>query len=143
MSQNEIFEKIFKIKKEINRIYKLLDPGINNMNYTNTIILMKIPDSGITMTKLSELTGFSTTLITFTVNDLEKQGLVERKKGSDRRNNIVVLSDKGKGIKEDIIKIVSLKKEELIKKLDDQEKLELNSLLDRISEILEKLANNK
>jgi len=140
MDQNEILEKLIKMKKIIVKINKMLDPKIENLNYTDIFVFMKITnEEGITMTKLSEITGFSSTLITFTVDELERHNLVERKKGGDRRSTKVVLSDKGKMIKNEIRTITIEKFKNIMKNLNENEKEELIELFDKIFKILEKI----
>ena len=140
MDQNEILEKLIKMKKIIVKINKMLDPKIENLNYTDIFVFMKITnEEGITMTKLSEITGFSSTLITFTVDELERHNLVERKKGGDRRSTKVVLSDKGKMIKNEIRTITIEKFKNIMKNLTENEKEELIELFDKIFKILEKI----
>jgi len=140
MDQNEILEKLIKMKKIIVKINKMLDPKIENLNYTDIFVFMKITnEEGITMKKLSEITGFSSTLITFTVDELERHNLVERKKGGDRRSTKVVLSDKGKMIKNEIRTITIEKFKNIMKNLNENEKEELIELFDKIFKILEKI----
>jgi len=140
MDQNEILEKLIKMKKIIVKINKMLDPKIENLNYTDIFVFMKITnEEGITMTKLSEITGFSSTLITFTVDELERHNLVERKKGGDRRSTKVFLSDKGKMVKNEIRTITIEKFKNIMKNLNENEKEELIELFDKIFKILEKI----
>lgn len=144
MDQNEILDRLIKMKKLIIKINRMLDPEIENLNYTDIFVFMKIADKeGITMTKLSEITGFSSTLITFTVDELERHKLVERKKGKDRRSIMVVLSEKGKIIKNEIKSITQEKFKNIMKNIDENDQLELIELLDRIFKILERMEKGK
>jgi len=144
MDQNEILDRLIKMKKLIIKINRMLDPEIKNLNYTDIFVFMKIADKeGITMTKLSEITGFSSTLITFTVDELERHKLVERKKGKDRRSIMVVLSEKGKIIKNEIKSITQEKFKNIMKNIDENDQLELIELLDRIFKILERMEKGK
>lgn len=144
MDQNEILDRLIKMKKLIIKINRMLDPEIEGLNYTDIFVFMKIADKeGITMTKLSEITGFSSTLITFTVDELERHKLVERKKGKDKRSITVVLTEKGKIIKNEIKNITREKFKNIMKNIDENDKLELIELLDRIFKILERMEKGK
>ncbi|MGC8663235.1 MAG: MarR family winged helix-turn-helix transcriptional regulator [Thermoplasmata archaeon] len=140
MDQNEVFERLIKMKKLIIKINKMINPDIDNLNTTDIFIFMKIADNeGITMTKLSEITGFSSTMITFTVDELEKLSIVERKRGNDRRSQTLTLTEKGKSLKNEIKKLTQEKFSEFMKNIGEEKKAELIKLFDRIFEIFEKI----
>lgn len=144
MDQNEILDRLIRMKKLIIKINRMIDPEIEGLNYTDIFVFMKIADNeGITMTKLSEITGFSSTLITFTVDELERHNLVERKEGKDKRSITVVLTEKGKTIKNEIKNITHEKFKNIMKNIDENDKQELVELLDRIFKILEKMEKGK
>ncbi|MDP8011670.1 MAG: MarR family winged helix-turn-helix transcriptional regulator [Thermoplasmata archaeon] len=142
MDQNEILERLIKMKNIIIKITKALRPNINGLNSTDIYVLMKIAkNEGITMTKLSEITGLSSTLITFTVDNLEKLSFVERRKGLDRRIQTLILTEKGKSLKNEIEKISKERFSEITKNMNDKEIKELIDLFDKIFEIMKKVEN--
>ncbi len=142
MDQNEILERLIKMKNIIIKITKALRPNINGLNSTDIYVLMKIAkNEGITMTKLSEITGLSSTLITFTIDNLEKLSFVERRKGLDRRIQTLILTEKGKSLKNEIEKISKERFSEITKNMNDKEIKELIDLFDKIFEIMKKVEN--
>lgn len=96
MEVNDLIAKYFRLKKIMASIHRTAALSENDMSLTDAVVFLKInSENDMTLGRLSELTGFSNTLITFTVDSLESKGLVIRKRGKDRRTITVQLTEKG------------------------------------------------
>ncbi len=139
-----LIEKFTFVNKVRIRIIKEIETYMEDINFTDYILLKKIirEKRDLSMTEISELTGFSNTLITFTVDNLEKKGCVFRQKGGDRRTYYIKVTDKGFTTYKKLENTVA----EVLKKIferiepEDLEKLkklmsELNGLLDKYAEM--------
>ncbi|MGC8662858.1 MAG: MarR family winged helix-turn-helix transcriptional regulator [Thermoplasmata archaeon] len=139
MENHELLENIVNLKRNLNRIYGTL--GIkSSMNRTDLILLMIIGENnGISPGRLSEITGFSKSLITISITDLEKAGLIKRKRATDRRKIEIEMTKKGfqkcSKIKENVDKNF----EKIISKLNEEEKESLSLCIEKIANIITKL----
>ncbi len=95
--RGDLIEKIAEIRKLTSTIYKRVEIESGNISFSSIIVLLKIfkEKKDVTMSTISELTGFSNALITFSIDELEKKGIVERIRGLDRRNVFVRITPKG------------------------------------------------
>lgn len=140
MEVNDLIGKYFRLKKIIASIHRAAALSENDMSLTDAVVFMKINGKDeITLGRLSELTGFSNTLITFTVDTLESKGLVVRKRGKDRRTITVTLTEKGyqkySSMKDSFTKSFG----DLFSKLTDEEAERLMKDFDEIISILNKV----
>ncbi len=95
--RSDLIEKIAEIRKLTGTIYKRVEIESGDISFSSIIVLLKIfkEKKDVTMSTISELTGFSNALITFSIDELEKKGIVERIRGLDRRNVFVRITPKG------------------------------------------------
>jgi len=95
--RSDLIEKIAEIRKLTSTIYKKVEIESGDISFSSIIVLLKIfkEKKDVTMSTISELTGFSNALITFSIDELEKKGIVERVRGLDRRNVFVRITPRG------------------------------------------------
>lgn len=138
---NLLFERYVSLKKNLGKITKRILGGSEvDLSQAEKIIIMKLePGTEINLSKLSELTGLSNTMITFMIDSLEKKGYVERVRGIDRRIYYAKLTKDGE------IKYNELKKEirkvliDLFNKLSEDEKTEFLESIEKIDSLLNKI----
>ncbi|MDP8012365.1 MAG: MarR family winged helix-turn-helix transcriptional regulator [Thermoplasmata archaeon] len=139
MENHEILEKIIQLKRNLGRIYGSVKLK-TSLNRTELIIFMIIGENnGISPGKLSNLTGFSKSLITISITNLENAGLIKRKRASDRRKIEIEITKKGM---EKFLKIkdnVDKNFNNMISKLSKEEIESLSQCLDKMLSIIEKL----
>ncbi len=76
--------------------------------------------------------GIDRTVMTYLVDDLEKEGLVERRPNpTDRRQRLIVATDRGRALVENACRRVVDAQEELLGTLDDDERVALRRLLNK------------
>jgi len=95
--RSDLIEKIAEIRKLTSTIYKKVEIESGDVSFSSIIVLLKIfkEKKDVTMSTISELTGFSNALITFSIDELENRGIVERIRGLDRRNVFVRITPRG------------------------------------------------
>jgi len=140
MEVNELIDKYFKVKKTMALIHKYAAMDDREMSLTDAVVFLKInSEKEMTLGKLSELTGFSNTLITFTVDSLESKGLVTRTRGKDRRTILVSITDKGKEKYNTMRDSFNKNFNKLFEKLSEQEINRLSEDFDDIIRIMNKV----
>ncbi|MEM0245331.1 MAG: MarR family transcriptional regulator [Thermoplasmata archaeon] len=142
MEINEVMEKFLLLKKIMGNIIRKIEI-YEDLSISEIFILLKISDElNPTLTRLSELTGFSNSLITFAIDNFEEKGLVRRKKGKDRRTYYVELTDLGrekcKSLKEEITKSFM----KTISAIENSDLKKLNDAFDTAIKILQKIELN-
>jgi DNA-binding MarR family transcriptional regulator len=138
MRTNEIVEKFLTLKKTMGAILRKVELG-EGIGITEMSILIKLADEkNVTLSKLSEITGYSNSLITFAVDSLEKKGLVKRIKGIDRRIFYVELTDEGKEKCIEMRKKINEKLMDLLSSLTNDEIKELLDCMERVIEELKR-----
>ena len=76
--------------------------------------------------------GIDRTVMTYLIDDLEQDGLVERRPNpTDRRQRQIVATDRGREVVENACKLVLQAQEDLLTGLDDGERRTLRSLLNK------------
>jgi len=76
--------------------------------------------------------GIDRTVMTYLVDDLEKEGLVERRPNpTDRRQRLIVATESGRELVENACRRVVDAQEELLGTLDDDERMALRRLLNK------------
>ncbi len=144
MEVNNLIEKYFKVKKIMAIIHRSAALEDNDMTLTDAVVFLKInSENEMTLGKLSELTGFSNTLITFTVDSLESKGLVTRSRGKDRRTILVTVTDKGKEKYNTMKDSFNKNFSKLFSRLSEEELERLMKDFDDIIEIMEKVVSHK
>ncbi len=138
--ENEIIDRFFRLKKMISLIYRSIPALEYDISLSDVVVFLRIEkEEEMTLGKLSELTGFSNTLITFTIDSLEKKGLVTRSRGKDRRIVLVTLTERGKDISALLRREIVQKFNALFSKLSREEMENMLSSLDEMLRILPKI----
>ncbi|MGC8565268.1 MAG: MarR family winged helix-turn-helix transcriptional regulator [Thermoplasmata archaeon] len=139
MENHELLEKLILLKRSMGIIYRNICIG-GSLSKTDLIILMLIGENNdISPGKLSKMTGFSKSMITISITNLENAGMIKRKRGKDRRKIEIVMTKKGLEKYEKIKEKTDKNFENLISKLTIDEKEDLLSCIERITGIIEKL----
>ncbi|MGC8610002.1 MAG: MarR family winged helix-turn-helix transcriptional regulator [Thermoplasmata archaeon] len=132
-------DQIIELKKSLNDIYKNIIPK-NVMNKTEIIFLLKINEENkITPTKLSKLTGFSKSMVTMTLENLEKNNMIKKIKGNDKRVTYIILTEKGKKYSENIVNEIKNNLGKLIKKVPKNELEEFTKCIEKMNHYLKYL----
>lgn len=107
----------------------------NNINETYRPILIALYyNNGLTQSELTRKTRLAKPTITLTLQKMEQEGIVERKRDfQDQRLTRVFLTDKGYQMNKTIINIVQQTEEFLLKDLSEEEKEVATSILDKIT----------
>ncbi len=128
--------QILELKKSLNMLYRKIIPE-EEIKKTEIIILLKINDEEkITPSRLSKLTGFSKSMITMTLVNLEKKDMIIKLKGSDRRISYIILTEKGKNYAENFIDDIKKNLSELIKKIPEKDFKDFSSCLKQMNNYL-------
>ncbi len=141
MIDNLLFEKYVSLKKNLSKITKrILGTSDGELSQAEKIIIMKLePGAEINLSKISELTGLSNTMVTFMIDALEKKGYVERVRGADRRIYYAKLTKAGEAkynyLKKEIREVLL----ELFNKLSEDEKTEFLNSIEKIDSMLNKI----
>lgn len=86
-----------------------------------------------TIQKISKQLSIASGSITHVVNKLEKRGCVKREKSpTDRRSSIVVLTEKGQDLFQNIFPEHVKALSEIVSSLDNEEKVQLTDLLKKL-----------
>lgn len=121
MAQKNI---ISSVKKE----FKDIDITIDN--YITLHFIYENP--GITQVELARINDKDTNVIVKTIDRLEKNNLVKRKNGLDRRSYTLYVTDDGKKVINKYWKKLITRQEECLSKLTTDEKATLIRLLELI-----------
>ncbi|MGC8585175.1 MAG: MarR family winged helix-turn-helix transcriptional regulator [Thermoplasmata archaeon] len=128
--------QILELKKSLNMLYRKIIPE-EEIKKTEIIILLKINDEEkITPSRLSKLTGFSKSMITMTLVNLEKKDMIIKLKGSDKRISYIILTEKGKNYAENFIDDIKKNLSELIKKIPEKDFKDFSSCLKQMNNYL-------
>ncbi len=138
--RNELIEKIVQIRKITNTIFKKVEMEGGDISFSSIIVLLKIfkEKREVTMSTISELTGFSNALITFSIDELEKRGIVERVRGLDRRNVFVRMTQKGLDFANEITGNMQKTFSKIFENMKEEDYKELVNSLDRSINLLKK-----
>jgi len=135
-----IIEKFTIINKLRVRIIKEIENYMADINFTDFILLKKIirEKRELSMTEISEITGFSNTLITFTVDNLEKKGYVFRQKGDDRRTYYIKVTDKGFSTYKNLEATVTEALNKIFERIEPEDLEKLKRLMSELNSIIDK-----
>lgn len=143
METREMVEKFLTLKKVMGNILRKVELG-DGIGVTEISILLRVSEEkDVTLTRLSELTGYSNSLITFAVDSLEAKGLVKRVKGKDRRIFYVEITDEGRKRCKEIKEKINEKMTEILSSLSGEEMKELLSGIERLIFILQKVDSSR
>lgn len=105
--------------------------GLRARQYS--VLSVAIDTHGISQRELSDLLGLDPSLIVTLVDDLQSQGLVERRLDDrDRRNRLVAPTRRGRSLYKRARARVATAREEFLSHLDEGERTLLLTLLRRI-----------
>ncbi len=142
MEVNEIMKKFFLLKRIMGNIMRKMEMG-SELSISEVSILLKISEEpGLSLSRLSELTGFSNSLITFAIDALEEKGLVMRIKGRDRRIFYVELTDQGREKCASIRKEMSERFMKVFSKVQGEDLSILDQTLDKMIKIMQKIESD-
>ena len=140
MSGDDVIEKFMKVKKLVRSIIRLNLEELYGLTLTEVHVLLKVPtEQEMKPSRLSELTNFSNTLITFSLDSLEQKGLIERNKGQDRRTVIVSLTPDGAEKRERLQQAMNRNIDEKFSRLTQEEMTKLRRALDETISYLGKI----
>jgi len=137
----ELLEQYLSLKKSFTKLHKLaISVADYDLNNAEILMIMKLePDRELTLSKLSEVTGFSNTMVTFTVDSLEEKGLIRRIRGNDRRIYYAKLTEKGKEKYLELREKMRNKISDAFDKLKPEEKEQFSRCVETISALLDKI----
>ncbi|MGC8497436.1 MAG: MarR family winged helix-turn-helix transcriptional regulator [Thermoplasmata archaeon] len=140
-----LIEKFTLVNKIRIRIIKEIETHMEDINFTDYILLKKIirEKRDLSMTEVSELTGFSNTLITFTVDNLEKKGYVFRQKGGDRRTYYIKVTDMGFSVYNKLENTVAEVVNKIFQRIEPEDLDKLKKLMSELNGIIDKYAEIK
>jgi DNA-binding MarR family transcriptional regulator len=138
MKYDELINNLNEFKLTWIKIIKEIK--IEGLYFSDFIVFKKIccNKRPYTMSELSELTGFSNTMITFSIDTLEKKGYVHRKKGSDKRTTYVVLSDEGIKYCNYIEVAIEKKMKKVFDKISEEDYKKIVSYISELNKLLQK-----
>ena len=133
---------ISRIKQTGTRIFDrmLADSGIDEFNGAQGRILYVLwQNDEISISSLSAQTSLANTTLTAMLDRMENNGLIVRKADpKDRRNRLIVLTEKAKSLKDDYIKISREMNELYYKGFSEEEIIQFEAYLQRVLNNLEK-----
>ncbi|SFL34397.1 DNA-binding transcriptional regulator, MarR family [Gracilibacillus orientalis] len=98
-----------------------------------TILYTLYQKGKMTQTEIWQYLKVEAPTITRTLVRLEKNGWIERKVGTDKRERVVTLTEKAESTYLDIIEAVKQTEEMFLNQLSKQEKIALQQLLEKLS----------
>lgn len=137
-----LMEKLTALRKLRAMLIKEMNADLKDLNSRDYLVLYKIckEKNEPTMSNISDSTGLSNALITNSVDNLEKIGLVQRVRGNDRRSYIIEVTVKGL---EKFKEMELIKRKSLASYFDRMSKDDLAKLDDalrKLSDLVEKYA---
>ena len=133
---------ISRIKQTGTRIFDrmLADSGIDEFNGAQGRILYVLwQNDEISISSLSAQTSLANTTLTAMLDRMENSGLIVRKADpKDRRNRLIVLTEKAKSLKGDYIRISQEMNELYYMGFTEKEIVQFESYLQRVLNNLEK-----
>jgi DNA-binding MarR family transcriptional regulator len=114
------------------RIKKAL--AMHGLKHGHGHVLLLLSDEGATSQQaLGEALGVDPSMLVAVLNDLERDGLAERRRDpADRRRHIVEISAHGKSLVADVHRVIAAVEAELFADLDAAEITTLQGLLARV-----------
>ena len=133
---------ISRIKQTGTRIFDrmLADSGIDEFNGAQGRILYVLwQNDEISISSLSAQTSLANTTLTAMLDRMENSGLIVRKADpADRRNRLIVLTEKARSLKDDYIRISREMNELYYQGFTEKEIIQFEAYLQRVLDNLEK-----
>lgn len=132
---------ISRIKQTGTRIFDrmLADSGIDEFNGAQGRILYVLwQNDEISISSLSAQTSLANTTLTAMLDRMEKNGLIVRKPDPrDRRNRLIVLTEKAKSLQDDYMRISESMNERYYNGFTEEEIVQFEAYLQRVLSNLE------
>lgn len=135
-----LLENLVSLRKFRIKVLKEISIHMKDLSVTDLLIFRKVcaASGRLTMSELSDQTGFSNAIITSSVDSLEGKGLVYREKGEDRRSYYICTTDEGndryRQIKSDERNVL----ESIFSNMKEEDLERLFSIMSELREIIEK-----
>jgi len=97
------------------------------------ILLLIDANAGVTQSGLAEAVGLDRSTMVGLVDKLEERGLIERRRGEDRRTNRLWLTRSGRALVVHLKRRIALHERRVAAKLTAAERAELIALLEKLS----------
>jgi DNA-binding MarR family transcriptional regulator len=118
---------------------KMLEHGITNKQSRMLMHIIFCDDRPISQRDIENEFSLSSSTVTSIITNLEKGGFVERHPSStDARVNHLTVTQRGYGLRNDIIQIISSVDDELTEGFTESEKAQLHNMLERMIENMHK-----
>ncbi len=97
------------------------------------ILLLLEANPGVTQGRLAQAVSLERSTMVGVVDSLESRGLIERRRGADRRTNGLWLTDPGREMVARLKRRIQLHERRVAARLSDQERAQLLALLEKLS----------
>ncbi len=98
------------------------------------ILLLLEANPGVTQGRLAQAVSLERSTMVGVVDSLESRGLIERRRGADRRTNGLWLTDPGREMVARLKRRIQLHERRVAARLSDQERAQLLALLEKLSD---------
>lgn len=123
----------FKLAEELE---EHLESTINEkfqMKSREVGIMIIVQEKALSQIQIGQILKLDKNTIRFLIDDLEKKDYVYRGKNqNNRRENLIYLTEQGKSIAEELLTIISISENEVLKALSSEEKILLKNILEKI-----------
>jgi DNA-binding MarR family transcriptional regulator len=97
------------------------------------ILLIIDANPGVTQTRLAQAVGLDRSTLVGVLDGLEARGLVERRRGEDRRTNGVLLTRAGRALVTDLKRRIRMHERRVAARLSAEERTQLLGLLAKLA----------
>jgi DNA-binding MarR family transcriptional regulator len=97
------------------------------------ILLIIDANPGVTQTRLAQAVGLDRSTLVGVLDGLEARGLVERRRGEDRRTNGVLLTRAGRALVTDLKRRIRMHERRVAARLSAEERIQLLGLLAKLA----------
>lgn len=97
------------------------------------ILLIIDANPGVTQTRLAQAVGLDRSTLVGVLDGLEARGLVERRRGQDRRTNGVLLTRAGRALVADLKRRIRMHERRVAARLSAEERTQLLGLLAKLA----------
>ncbi|MCL4328143.1 MAG: MarR family transcriptional regulator [Candidatus Thermoplasmatota archaeon] len=134
----ELLGSVAILRKLRMKIMNEISSQLGDLTATDLFVLTRIceGDPGLTMTDLSNLTGFSNAIITFSVDSMEEKSLVKRERGEDRRIYQVSATERGIEKYEEILVDQGKVVDRIFSQMSKKDRERLVTLLSELKKLL-------
>jgi DNA-binding MarR family transcriptional regulator len=97
------------------------------------ILLLIDANPGVTQSRLAQAVGLDRSTLVGVLHGLEARGLVERRRGEDRRTNGLLLTRAGRGLVEGLKRRIRTHERRVAARLSTEERTQLLALLEKLA----------